>query len=151
MTEPSTVSVDLDDIPDFTPPPGPKFRVYDQVYEGVREISADLLLEVVAKMENLEEVSHAEQLVMIKECVLILLTGESGERFLANMNKRVDAIGIQTLQKSINWLLGRYTARPTQPGSDSSPGSESPESGTSSTATTSAEESTSSDYRLIDS
>lgn len=151
MTSTVTVDLDADGVPDFTPPPGPRFRVYGEVYEGVREVMPDLLLDVLAKMENLEDVEFAEQLAMIKECMLALLTAESGERFVANMTNRAEPIGLQTLQSSMNWLIGRYTARPTEPDSDSSPGSGNPEFGTSSTETTSAGESTSSDYRLIDS
>lgn len=153
MTSPATTVVDLDDegIPDFTPPPGPKFRVYDHVYEGVREISADGILEVMAKLDNLEGTTPAQQVEVIKDIVSMLLVAESSATFIANMSGRSDPIGIPTLMTSINWLVSKYTARPTEPDSDSSPGFESPESGTSSTATTSAEESTSSDFRLIDS
>lgn len=152
MTSPATMVVDLDDegIPDFTPPPGPKFRVYGEIYEGVREIGADAILDVMASVQNLEGTPE-DQVKVIKDVMGQVLVAESTERFVANMGNRVEPIGLRTLMKTLNWLIEQYTGRPTEPDSDSSPGSESPESGTNSTATTSAEESTSSDFRLIDS
>jgi len=152
VTSPATMVVDLDDegIPDFTPPPGPRFRIYGEVYEGVREIGADTIIEVMASVQNLEG-EPGDQVRLIKEIMTTVLVAESAQRFVANMSNRVEPIGLRTLTTTLNWLIEQYTGRPTEPGSDSSPGSESPESGTSSTATTSDEESTSSDYRLIDS
>lgn len=150
MTSPATMVVDLDDdgIPDFTPPPGPRFRIYGDLYEGVREIGADAILDVMASMQNLEG-DPQNQVRAIKDVMARVLVAESAERFVANMGNRVEPIGLRTLMNALNWLIEQYTGRPTEPDSDSSPGSENPESGTSSTATTSAEESTSSDYRLI--
>lgn len=153
MTSPATMVVDLDDegIPDFTPPPGPKFRVYGEVYEGVREIGADTILDVMASVQNLDGTSPQAQVQMIKDIMRKTLVAESAERFVDNMSNGAEPIGLRTLMKTLNWLIEQYAGRPTEPDSDSSPGSESPESGTSSTATTSVEESTSSDFRLIDS
>jgi hypothetical protein len=148
-----SVTVDLDDegIPDFTPPRGPRFRVYAEVYEGVREIGADVILEMMAQIQDLDEVPVSRQLEIIKEVMGGLLVADSATRFVANMSNRQDPIGLQTLQKAVNWLMEQYLKRPTEPDSGSSPGSESRESGTSSTETTLVEELTFSDYRLIDS
>lgn len=153
MTSPATMVVDLDDegIPDFTPPPGPKFRVYGEVYEGVREIGADTILGVMASAQNLDEITPEDQVKTIKDIMTKVLVAESAQRFVDNMSNIVEPIGLRTLMKTLHWLIEQYAGRPTEPDSDSSPGSESPESGTSSTAITSAEESTSSDFRLIDS
>lgn len=151
MTSTVTVDLDAEAMPDFTPPPGPRFRIYDEVYEGAREISADVILDILAQLEKMEDSSYADQVTMIKDMMSVLLSSESAERFVANMASRTTPIGLSTIQTSMNWLIGKYTGRPTEPASDSSPGSENPESGTSSTATTSAEESTSSDSPQTDS
>lgn len=155
MTSPATVVVDLDDeaIPDFTPSPGPRFRVYSEVYEGVPEIAAATILNVMAKMQSLGdgETKPEVQVDIIKEAMTMMLVAESGERFVANMSNTEAPIGLRTITKTMDWLIGRYMGRPTEPGPDSSPGSENPGSGTSSTESTSAEASTSSDFRLIDS
>jgi hypothetical protein len=153
VTSPATVSIDLDDegIPDFTPPPGPRFRVYEEVYEGVREIAADTILGVLANIQNMEGSKPEDQVQTIKDIMTTVLVAESAERFVANMSNSAAPIGLKTLMTTLNWMIEQYGGRPTEPDSDSSPGSENPESGTSSTATTSAEVSTSSDYRQIDS
>lgn len=110
-------TVDENGVADFTPPPSAvRFKINDDVFVGVDDLSAFKALEFSAHADKFEKGTGAEKIEAMKELFKLLLTAESSELFLARLNgERGKPIGFQTTIKLVPWLFEQYGFRPTEP------------------------------------
>ena len=134
MTEPGIMK-------DFTTtrPAVVRFKLDDDVFEAVPQISAINALDFSSRYSSLSDknVSLEEATAMIHELIRMVLLPESANRFLDRMHSQTNPIGVDKFYEVLNWIFEFYTERPTQPGSDSSTGSDTRVDGTTSTVSTS--------------
>lgn len=138
-----------DGVADFTPAKRQvRFRIDDDVYEGVRQVPALATLRYAAKVGDLqakmvEDQFDSSQVELMLDLLRLLLKKESADRLIARLDDADNPVDTQTFVDLVPWLMEQYGLRPTEPSSDSPTGPPSPDGGTSSTASTSAGDSTS--------
>lgn len=122
---------------DFTPHREPvRFRIDDDVFEGLKEMPALLALRFasqVAEFETRMEVAEfgEPEMQLLTEIFHIALKPDSAKKLLARLEDLDNPVGIDTFLDLVPWLLERYGLRPTGPSSSPPGGSPpSPDDGT---------------------
>jgi len=111
-----------------------KFKIDDDVFEAVKDIPAQIMLDFAVGAQQLETTASNQGVETILKLLEMSLLPESGQRFRRRMSDPDSPIGIQTVMEVIPWLMEQYGMRPTQSPEPSSTGSPDPGSGTRSTA-----------------
>lgn len=104
------------------------------VFTGINDLPAELLIEFAAITDQLEETDIAQQPEIFRSLFSLILVDESYERFNARMRDKTNPISITQLMEIMPWVMEQYGLRPTTPSEDSSGGLTNPVSGTNSTA-----------------
>ncbi len=139
MTQTETV-----EIRDFTNHRVVRFRIDDDVFEGLPDLPAMLLVEFASAMAKLDETTDIkDQPKVFRDLFNMVLTDESAARFIERMSSKTEPISIAQIDQIMPWIMEQYGMRPTEPSSDSSTGSESPGVGTNLTVAALPEASTS--------
>lgn len=151
MTQTMTVPT-TDGIRDFTDEKPPiKFKIkkspnsdqYD-VFEGLSDLPATLLVEFAGLSEKITESSLTDQPKIFNALFELILTEESSQRFIERMSSKTEPIGINQINEILSWVMDQYGfGRPMEPSLDSSTGSESQDGGKSSMENAPLPESTS--------
>lgn len=122
------------EVKDFTPVVDPvRFKIHDDVFEGVEELPTGKGLHFIALMEKMDPASVEDHAKVIEEMVRLVLVPESAQLMLDRLDGKGKAIGLKTFTDVLQWLMEKYGLRPTELSSDSSPGQNTPESGMNST------------------
>lgn len=108
-----------------------QFRIDDDIFEAAPAIPGDTLAEFAQRFSNVGDATVAEQMTAMKESIGLVLLPESHARFVKRLADPEDPIELEQAAEVIQWLMGVYGNRPTQPSSPSVSGQDSPESGTS--------------------
>jgi hypothetical protein len=147
MTEPSissppaTHTVVMDEqIRDFSSGRKPlKFRIDNDTFEAPADIPAMVLLEFSKRFEAMgDQADTAKYIEAVLAMLEMVLNKNSFEQFRARLDNRDYPISLDQLNEVLNWLMGVYTGRPTEPSESSSDTQATQESGTSSTDDTPA-------------
>lgn len=128
----ATVRYDPDGAADFTRrKPRPTFRVGREKFEGKIEVPALAMMRFSLRQQMLAKVGDditEESLSAMTDMIRLMLRKESADRFVAAMDgdsedENATVIGINTFNQALEWLMGEYGMRPTEPLKDSSDGS----------------------------
>lgn len=143
MSEPTdfTGTPDADGHKDFTKnrKKAPTFTVGDNTYAATVGLPAMTMLGFAVKFGEMQVNTPIDQQVPVfTEIMDQLLEDDSAKIFRESMETKHprNMIEIDQLQEIIEWLLGVFGLRPTQPLSPSAPGPDNPEPGTSLTGST---------------
>lgn len=145
---PSAAAYD-EDVPDFSKPrKRVAFRIDDDVFEAPPAIPAMVLLDYAKRFNgvNTETEDPDLQMQIMVDLLKFILKPPSFERFVSRLSDVEEPIELDQIQTSIEYLMGKYGLRPTQPPSTSAPGSDNPADGTSLTGNTPVVVSTSESY-----
>jgi hypothetical protein len=125
----------LDGIQDFTPDQKHvEFRIGQDVFHGVQDVPALMMMRYAAKIETIDENNIDEDDVeLISDLMRLLLVPESANLLLRRMEDQTNPISIETYMTILPWLLEQYGMRPTEPSSGSADGSPPPDDGQKST------------------
>lgn len=134
MTSVASISTG-DGIKDFSSRKNVQFKIDDDVFDGVPEIGAMILIEYMVIAEGISETNVAGQGGAYTSLVTMLLTEQSSARFIERMSSKTEPISIEQVTEIMPWLMEQYGMRPTTPSEDSSGGSDNPDGGTNSTET----------------
>lgn len=130
------VKYDPDGAADFTRrKPRPTFRIGRERFEGKVEVPALAMMRFSLRQQALAKAAGGDSddisedsLNAMTDMIRLMLRKESADRFAAAMDGDSDdenatVIGIDTFNQVLQWLMGEYGMRPTEPSSDSSDGS----------------------------
>lgn len=132
-----TIEVPTDSMKDFTTEQKPvKFNIdkadgTKDIFEGISDLPALLLVEFAGMTETLSQSSISDQPKVFKTLFELVLTEDSAARFIGRMKDKKNPISLTQITEIMPWIMEQYGMRPTQPSSNSSAGSESQDGGTS--------------------
>lgn len=139
------------EVRDFTHRIKVRFRIDDDVFNGVPGIPAFNLMEFGVLFDGLSEREIMKQPDTFARMIDLVLTDESAALFKSRMADKVNPISLPQIQDVLPYLMERYGLRPTPPSAGSSDGSENPADGTSSMDLQPANALTPSGFQPIDS
>jgi hypothetical protein len=123
-----------DDIKDFTSAAKKvRFKINDDIFEGLADIPALLLVEFAAATEKLSMSNASEQPQIFRTLFQLVLNESSAARFIERMSDPQKPISVDQINNIMPWLMEQYGLRPTTPSEDSSDGSVPPDAGKNST------------------
>lgn len=137
-----------EDVPDFSKPrKRVAFKIDNDVFEAPPAIPAMILMDYAKRFNgvNTETEDPDAQMKIMTDLLKVILRPASYERFYSRLSDPEEPIELDQIQTSIEYLMGKYGLRPTQPPSNSAPGQESPDAGMSLTGNTPVVVSTSGD------
>ncbi len=111
------------------------FGLDGETFECVKALAPDDLQKFALAMQgngSEEKIAIDVMLERVKNAFGFVLQDEAKPRFLAKFSDRENPVDIEQLTDIVGWLTEQYTARPTEPSSDSLTGSPSDGFGTSS-------------------
>jgi hypothetical protein len=109
------------------------FRIDDDTFEAATAIPGDMLTEFATRYADIGSAPVEQQLTVMKDALSLVLLPESHARFTKRLSDLENPIELEQTVEVVQWLMGVYGQRPTQPSSPSASGQPSPESGTNST------------------
>jgi serine protease inhibitor len=123
---------------DFTKPrPELDFRIDDDVFFPYPALPARVLVEFAMTFDGIDKDTSADkQMEAMLSILERALTPDSYARFSSRINSREKPIDLDQVNEVMEWMLGEYGLRPTQPSELSSNGSVNQDSGMSSTGNT---------------
>jgi hypothetical protein len=110
-----------------------QFRIDDDLFEAATAIPGDMLTEFAKRYANVGDAPLDQQLTVMKDALGLVLLSESHARFTKRLSDLEHPIELEQTAEVIQWLMGVYGHRPTQPSSPSASGQDSPAPGTNST------------------
>lgn len=115
-----------------------QFEIDGDVFRAHPVIPADTMIQFIQKFENIdpEAKGSQESIRALMETLETLLVPDSYKLFRSRMSDNDRAIDIDQVNSVVEWVMGEYGMRPTQPSESSSDGSSVPALGTSSTEST---------------
>jgi hypothetical protein len=131
-------------VRDFTSRKSVRFRIDDDMFDGVPGIPALTLMKFGVLYDGLSETDIMNKPDVFAEMFNLILTDDSAARFNARMSDKNNPITMTQVMEIIPWLMEEYGMRPTRPSPGSFSGSVNPDDGTSSTESVSLPELTSS-------
>lgn len=138
-----------EELPDFSKPrTRVAFKIDNDVFEAPPAIPAMVLMDYAKRFNtaDAEKLDPEEQLKIMLDLLSVILKAPSYERFVERLSSKEEPIELDQVQTSIEYLMGKYGMRPTQPPSISSPGPVDQAGGTSLTGNTPVAVSTSGTY-----
>lgn len=130
-------------IPEFGETEEIKFTIRGEEFSCPPELPVFILVDFALNYDQVSAEQFSEKTKdMLAAMFTMVLTEESGERFVAHLSDRTRPIGIKSMQRSIEYILEKYGMRPTPPSDGSSTSGAIPESGPNSTANAPDPEST---------
>jgi hypothetical protein len=109
------------------------FRIDDDTFEATPAIPGDMLTEFAKRYADVGSAPLDQQLAVMKDALSLVLLPESHTRFTKRLSDLANPIELEQTADVIQWLMGHYGRRPTQPSSPSPNGAPNPAPGTSST------------------
>ena len=114
-----------EELPDFSKPrTRVAFKIDNDIFEAPPAIPAMILMDYAKRFNTAEaeKLDPEEQLKIMMDLLSVILKPPSYERFIARLSDQDEPIELDQVQTSIEYLMGKYGMRPTQPPSTSSPG-----------------------------
>ncbi|HEX9832542.1 MAG TPA: hypothetical protein VGA66_05540 [Mycobacterium sp.] len=109
------------------------FRIDDDTFEAARAIPGDMLTEFAKRYADVGNAPLDQQLAVMKDALALVLLPESHARFTKRLSDLENPIELEQTAEVIQWLMGVYGKRPTQPSSPSPDGQDDQAPGTNST------------------
>lgn len=130
---------------DFSRPRTPKiFTIDEDTFEAASALPGETFVEFTTRFEEFQESdSWKENYRLLLAALELVLLPDSYTLLCERLADKKRPVELDQVTDIVDWLMGEYGMRPTQPSPDSSDGSDDQESGTSSTGSTPPEESTS--------
>lgn len=111
-----------------------EFRIDDDVFVCPPALPAGTLMRFIAKFNKLQNAADSEeQIALMNDTLAVVLQPESFDLLKIRMEDPHNPVDLDQLNAILEWVMGEYGLRPTQPSSSSPDGQPSQESGTSST------------------
>jgi hypothetical protein len=122
-----------EEITDFTEYVHVKFRIDNDVFNGVSNIPAMSLIEFATMFDGMSENDLISDPKAFDRMFHLVLEDESANRFFFRMGDKKEPISMTQVMRIMPWIMEKYGMRPTEPSSNSSDGSANPDDGMSST------------------
>lgn len=115
-----------------------QFKIDNDIFKAIPALPARVIVKLAAQFEELSDKDSEAGFEATVAVIDTLLDEESAVRFRARLEAGAEhAIDVEQVAEVMQWLLGEYGMRPTEPSEPSSIGLPSPVSGMNSTASTS--------------
>lgn len=114
-----------------------QFQVDDHVYRGIDAMPAEDMVEILAKLQAVDDDDINQVYAMVQYVARELLDKPSADIFVKRMSRGSDRpIDFEQSNEIVMWLMEQYGGRPTMPSGPSGVGLPNPTSGQSLTGST---------------